>query len=488
MKRFLLFCVGLGLTVACGDDPEPSFTAPEITDVTVSAGPQRAEVTFRVSGGDASSCGVNLSEGVPGASVLRVEGTLNEGVAEVTLSRLTASTTYHFIPWADNGKFEIKGEEHSFTTEKLPEVRIFDFVCHKATSSSVSVSFKYTAPERVVAACVWCWPSTGGINDASARRIPAAVSMTGEISLSISGLDQNSTYCAQPFIYTEEGEIAGEIQQFSTIASGVEFSWVSISNDDFISHVILMSFGVKNHTKKNLSLFYFIQEGDQITYDENTFVVTSWPNCWVNSQSESLQQADYFFANSETRYTIKPFGRLSDSTEEYLGPSITFTTGSEDERCASHYLMGWNNTENAWMSWRFNSTYVPDPIFRQYLLDHFDTDHDGTLSINEANSVRHIDCQNLGIASLQGIERFQNIVSINCSGNPISEIDLTFNFSFGSTGSLSVCVRPMFLKEFIALEMNDADGNNVLKHVILGDGSANIKIPNDCLLELKNVR
>ncbi len=459
--------------------------APEITDVTVSAGTQSAVVTFRVSGGDANSCGVNLSEETPGASVLRVQGTLDDGVAKVTLSRLTANTTYNIIPWADNGKFEIKGEEHSFTTEALPEVRIYDCVCYGETATSGSVSFKYTAPERVLAACVWYWPATAnGINDAAALKFPVMVSMTGEITLTISGLNQSSTYCVQPFIYTEDCEIAGEIKQFSTPSSGVDFSWLSISNDDFISHVILMKFAVKNHTGYTLQLYYFIQEGDRITYDENTFVVSSWNEAWVDIASESIINASYSFAKSETQYTIKLFAKAFGYVGlEYIGPSITFTTGCEDERCASHYLRTWSKYISDWVTWELNSTCVPDPVFRQYLLDHFDTDHDGTLSIDEANSVKHINCQNMGITSLLGIERFQNIVSINCSGNPISEIDLTFTSYSGSGDLVSNTARAMFLKEFIALDMNDADGNNLLKHVVLGKGSANIKVPNDCIVE-----
>lgn len=477
--------MGLGLAAACGGDPEPVFSAPEIADVTVTAEAQSAVISFRVINGEANHCGVNLSEETPGAAVFRVEGSLNEGVAEVKPAKLTAGTAYRFTPWADNGKFEIKGEEQTFTTDTLPDVRIYDFFCSSPSSSSISVSFRYTAPERVLSACLWCWPADGtGIHDPDARKVPVKASATGDITLTVYGLSEGTTYNAQPFIYTEEGEIAGHIQQFQTIISNVSITWESpVSFQDDRPYVVVMEVGVKNHAYLgSLGIYYLIQEGDHISFDENSMVIG--PQKLV--PDDELVRLSYLFAKSETRYTVLPFARAGGH-EEFLGTPLSFTTGKDtltsfSELGELHYpdMNGGAYGSSGNIIWTLKS-HVPDPIFRQYLLDQFDTNHDGDLNCNEANSVRYIDCRNMGISSLRGIERFQNAVSINCSGNPVSEIYLGFHASFSEARWCPSWWCPA-LKEFIALDMNDSKGNNVLKKVDIGESCARVEVPESCFV------
>lgn len=470
MKRWVLLCVVLGLAVACGGDPEPGFTAPEITEVTVSATAQSADITFRVTKGDASHCGVNLSENAPGAAVLRVEGILSEGLAEVKLARLTAGTAYRFTPWADNGKFEIKGEEHTFSTEPLADVRVFDVICSSPTTTSVIVSFRYTAPERVVSACLWCWPADGsGLSDPKARRIPVTATLSGSVTLIVSGLEQNTAYHAQPFIYTEEGEISGPVQQFSTTDGSLSLVWDSLYSNPDIPHILHIEFSVDNHdSSSGPHLYYFIQEGNQLTYDENTYIVGPF------SGGSGRVAKEYFFAKTETAYTIQPFARMNLC--EYMGESRTVVTGTTTDKCKKGYVKLYEENR----LWRLNDD-VPDPVFRQYILDHFDTDHDGKLSNDEANSVKHIDCRNMGITSLKGIERFQNVVSINCSGNPVNEINLEMTTSI--LRIVDNIFSPWFLKEFIALDMNDGNGQNVLKRLTIGNNEVKIEVPDGCIIE-----
>lgn len=83
---------------------------------------------------------------------------------------------------------------------------------------------------------------------------------------------------------------------------------------------------------------------------------------------------------------------------------------------------------------------IPDPIFRKYVLDNFDTDRNGRISKAEAEAVREIDVSPKpkpspekyrnkdfeSITSLDGIAYFTNLRRLNCSYTKISELSLTY--------------------------------------------------------------
>ena len=64
----------------------------------------------------------------------------------------------------------------------------------------------------------------------------------------------------------------------------------------------------------------------------------------------------------------------------------------------------------------------PDENFRQYVLDHFDTDEDGTLSSDEIEAVTVITVYTDDITSLSGVEYFTNLRELSCGGSETSEI------------------------------------------------------------------
>ena len=76
----------------------------------------------------------------------------------------------------------------------------------------------------------------------------------------------------------------------------------------------------------------------------------------------------------------------------------------------------------------------PDPIFRAYVMDKFDTDKDGKISKEEAEKVTQISVSkslsipdNEKIASLEGIQYFINLTTLYCQINKLTELDLTQN-------------------------------------------------------------
>ena len=66
-----------------------------------------------------------------------------------------------------------------------------------------------------------------------------------------------------------------------------------------------------------------------------------------------------------------------------------------------------------------------DPYFKASVVDQYDDNWDGEIDYVEAENVTNINCSNMGVTSLVGIEHFTNLKSLNCSGNSIKEIDLS---------------------------------------------------------------
>lgn len=86
-----------------------------------------------------------------------------------------------------------------------------------------------------------------------------------------------------------------------------------------------------------------------------------------------------------------------------------------------------------------------DAAFLSYMLSNFDDNNDGFLVAGELLLAGDINCASKGISSLAGIELLENLVSLDCSGNSISSLDLsantklrTLNCSVASLGSLNI--------------------------------------------------
>ncbi len=74
-----------------------------------------------------------------------------------------------------------------------------------------------------------------------------------------------------------------------------------------------------------------------------------------------------------------------------------------------------------------NETNFPDPIFRKYVKDKFDTLSDGVLSLDEISKITHIIIGNQNIGSLEGIEHFHELKFLWCQKNAITELNVSQN-------------------------------------------------------------
>lgn len=68
-------------------------------------------------------------------------------------------------------------------------------------------------------------------------------------------------------------------------------------------------------------------------------------------------------------------------------------------------------------------TFAED--FKAYLVENFDTDGDGEISRDEAELITAIECENLGLTSLEGVRNLTNLQTLHCSYNAIETLDVS---------------------------------------------------------------
>ncbi|MBQ6971223.1 MAG: leucine-rich repeat domain-containing protein, partial [Synergistaceae bacterium] len=74
-----------------------------------------------------------------------------------------------------------------------------------------------------------------------------------------------------------------------------------------------------------------------------------------------------------------------------------------------------------------DETNFPDDNFRSYISGNLDKDGDGSLSDEEIAAVTNIDVSGKSISSLKGIEWFAALETLHCSGNSLTELDVSNN-------------------------------------------------------------
>ena len=75
----------------------------------------------------------------------------------------------------------------------------------------------------------------------------------------------------------------------------------------------------------------------------------------------------------------------------------------------------------------YSYVYLPDENFKDYCLDHFDTNGDGKISLAEAGAVTLLNVSALSIASLEGIQHFNHASRIIVAMNRLTYLDVGQN-------------------------------------------------------------
>ncbi len=74
-----------------------------------------------------------------------------------------------------------------------------------------------------------------------------------------------------------------------------------------------------------------------------------------------------------------------------------------------------------------NAANFPDENFRSYVKSNFDTDKNNWLSPSERSAVTSIDVSGKSITTLQGVELFPALKTLNCYNNQLTELDVSHN-------------------------------------------------------------
>ncbi|WP_052823425.1 T9SS type A sorting domain-containing protein [Neotamlana sedimentorum] len=114
---------------------------------------------------------------------------------------------------------------------------------------------------------------------------------------------------------------------------------------------------------------------------------------------------------------------------------------------------------------------IPDPNFEQALIDlGFDTNGlNGNILVANALGTSLLNLNNKNISSLQGIEAFENLTSLNCNGNNLSSIDLSSNLNLVALQCTDNQITVLNLQNNTSLEQLHCS-NNLLTNL---DVSAN---------------
>lgn len=119
----------------------------------------------------------------------------------------------------------------------------------------------------------------------------------------------------------------------------------------------------------------------------------------------------------------------------------------------------------------------PDPAFRQYIIDNFGSSslYGSTVRISNTDTVTAINCSGLGITDLRGVEFFTKLVSLDCSDNSLSELDLSANTALTS---LNVLENEMLVNALLYGERSQA-GNLI---TLALEGYSSITFPSGTAL------
>ena len=108
-----------------------------------------------------------------------------------------------------------------------------------------------------------------------------------------------------------------------------------------------------------------------------------------------------------------------------------------------------------------DSNNFPDVAFRAYLSEQLGVAFNGQISKSKADRITYINVAGLGITTLEGIEWFENLVSLNCDDNNISNLDLTKNANIASVICRTSHVKSVNVRNLTKLGYIDFQDNEL---------------------------
>ncbi len=114
-----------------------------------------------------------------------------------------------------------------------------------------------------------------------------------------------------------------------------------------------------------------------------------------------------------------------------------------------------------------------DRAFKVSVIEQYDDNFDGEIDFIEAENVTNINCANRTITSLEGIEYFVNLKSLNCSNNEIKEINLKSMSKLTTLNCYGNPIETLILDDCTALtslSIINATTNSMSSRSVMIDG------------------
>lgn len=108
-----------------------------------------------------------------------------------------------------------------------------------------------------------------------------------------------------------------------------------------------------------------------------------------------------------------------------------------------------------------NEANFPDANFRNYLQSRYDWDDNNIFTQEEIQEITTINIVLSEISSLQGIEHFTQLESLNCYGNSLTELDLSDNVMLTDLECGHNQIEKLNIENNDNLEVIDITSNNI---------------------------
>jgi hypothetical protein len=133
---------------------------------------------------------------------------------------------------------------------------------------------------------------------------------------------------------------------------------------------------------------------------------------------------DWGVSSSESWCTVSPGGGISGTTT--LNITVEKNETDTSRSVILTFKSGSNKKEyTVTQKYQVIEVAFTDSALKKYCVENYDTDGDGTVSVSEASVVTSLNVSGLGIGTINGIESFTALLSLNCSNNAITALDLS---------------------------------------------------------------
>jgi hypothetical protein len=182
-----------------------------------------------------------------------------------------------------------------------------------------------------------------------------------------------------------------------------------------------------------------------------------------------ISNAEWGVASSQTWCKVTPGGGISGTTTLSLDflendadtartAILTFKSGSYKKEFAVKQLF------------KVKEVAFTDITFKNYCKEHFDTDHDGIVSVGEVAQIKDLNIAGLSISSLTGIENFTSLLTLNCSNNNIVTLDVSDLPSLTSLNCSNNQLTSLDIQSNVNLATLDCTGNPSLTTIKVWTG------------------